>query len=198
MRFVLALLVALIAGPALSEGPPRPGLMWNKTGLPAVFPLQVKTNPGRDFILTLIDQDTGTEALAAFIEGGEFFRVLVPPGSYRLRFDYGAVWHGDEQRFANPDTIELEDPLTFEVRGIGRKAGHLVDLTSLSYDHKDASAATTRPQSLCQVSSLEVTSNCLIFDDSCTPPDDIDRYKSPYAEPAIYDFTYTVYTRLCD
>ena len=64
----------------------KPGLIWNRSGLPAVFPLQVKTLSGRDFVLTLVDEDTRLEALAAYIVGGAFFKVLVPPGTYTLRF----------------------------------------------------------------------------------------------------------------
>lgn len=110
---------------------PPAGLMWNKTGLPAVFPLQVKTLPGRDHVLTLLDVKTGEEALAAYIRGGAFFRVLVPPGVYRLRFVSGKHWQGEEALFgqgADTEVFELRHPLEFETRGLGIKAGHIVDL----------------------------------------------------------------------
>jgi len=51
---------------------PRPGLMWNRTGLPAVFPLQVKTRPGQNYVLLLSDEQTDADALAAYITGGAF------------------------------------------------------------------------------------------------------------------------------
>lgn len=116
---------------AAGDGAPGPGLMWNRTGLPAVFPLLVKTPPGQDHLLTLIAAESGQAALAAYIRGGEFFRVLVPPGTYRLRFASGEVWHGEEALFGpGPKTriVEMPEPLTFETRGLGIKAGHVVTL----------------------------------------------------------------------
>ncbi|MGR3760110.1 hypothetical protein ACUXV3_08240 [Roseobacteraceae bacterium NS-SX3] len=123
MRRALAalglVLLALLAQPGGAEVPPEPGLMWNRTGLPAVFPLLVKSPEGQDYVLTLLDAQTGEEALAAYVKGGAFFRVLVPPGRYRLRFapqDGGGA-------------AELPEPLTFRIQGYARKGGHIVDLT---------------------------------------------------------------------
>ena len=50
-----AMIVALMLAPAAAASgggadtvaTPPAGLMWNRTGLPAVFPLQVKTRRGR-------------------------------------------------------------------------------------------------------------------------------------------------------
>lgn len=129
----LALCFGLIApGTVAGESATPPaGLLWNKTGLPAVFPLQVKTLPGRDHVVILLDAETGEEALAAYIRGGAFFRVLVPPGDYRLRFMSGKVWQGEVALFGNgPETevFELRRALRFQTQGLGTKAGHIVDL----------------------------------------------------------------------
>ena len=127
------------------------GLMWNRTGLPAVFPLQVKSPIGRDYVLTLVDDETGVSALAAYINGGAFFRVLVPPGTFRVRFAAGTDWRGEEALFgpgALTETFDLEQPLTFEVRNPGIKAGHLIDL-SLAAPGQMARAETAE-QFLCQ------------------------------------------------
>jgi len=133
VALMLAPAAAVSGGGADTVATPPAGLMWNRTGLPAVFPLQVKTPPGQDHVLTLIDADTGTDALAAYIKGGAFFKVLVPPGTYRLTFAFGDVWHGREDLFGpGGDTrvFELRRPLTFETRGLGVKAGHVVDLST--------------------------------------------------------------------
>jgi hypothetical protein len=129
----LALCFGFIAPDVRAEvsAPPPAGLLWNKTGLPAVFPLQVKTLPGRDHVVILLDAETGEEALAAYIRGGAFFRVLVPPGDYRLRFMSGKVWQGEAALFGNgPETevFELRRALRFQTQGLGTKAGHVVDL----------------------------------------------------------------------
>ena len=125
------------AAEAAGQDDPRPidvvpGLMWNRSGLPAIFPLQIKTPVGKNYFLTLIDAETGKETLAAFINGGTFFKVLVPPGSFVVRFAAGDIWQGEAQRFgpgAMTTVLELEQPLTFKVAGAGKKAGHLVNLT---------------------------------------------------------------------
>lgn len=133
------------------EAAPQPGLMWNRTGLPAVFPLLVKTPPGQDHVLTLIAVDTGEAALAAYIRGGAFFRVLVPPGTYRLRFASGEVWQGEEALFGpGPKTQihNLPEPLTFETRGLGTKAGHVVTLHAPRPG--EMVAARTKDHLICQ------------------------------------------------
>jgi hypothetical protein len=121
---------------AQSGGPdtnaPGHGLMWQRTGLPAVFPLHVKTNPGEDYFMRISDAETDADALAAYIEGGRYFKVLVPPGRYQVRFAVGQRWQGEDTLFGTEGTrlFEVPQPLTFEVVGLGAKAGHIVDLTS--------------------------------------------------------------------
>jgi hypothetical protein len=127
------------------------GLMWNRTGLPAVFPLQVKTSAGQDYFLTLRDVGTGMDALAAFITGGDFFKVLVPPGTYTLRFHIGDVWQGEDDLFgpgADTQILELAEPLTFEIRSLDVKAGHLVNIEDLA--QSEATGAQIKNQLICQ------------------------------------------------
>ncbi len=119
----------------LDDDKPRQGLMWNRTGLPAVFPLHVKTTIGEDYVLLLSDPQTGADVLAAFIVGGRFFRVLVPPGTFRVRFAAGVTWQGADTMFGRAGQtriIEMPELLTFEVKGLRTKSGHLIDLTNSS------------------------------------------------------------------
>ncbi|WP_336424780.1 hypothetical protein [Roseovarius sp. D0-M9] len=127
------------------------GLMWNRTGLPAVFPLQVKTSAGQDYYLTLSDAETGEDALGAYIKGGDFFRVLVPPGSYTVRFHIGLGWQGEEDLFgpgAQTRLLDLDAPLTFETRSLGTKAGHLIDLERLG--QREVRRPRIEDQLICQ------------------------------------------------
>lgn len=147
------LLIGLLApvASACEESPPPAGLMWNRTGLPAVFPLQVKTAPGQDHMVTLIDADTGAEALAAYIKGGAFFKILVPPGTYRVRFATGEFWQGEQDLFGPGEKtqgFEMPEPLTFETRGLGVKAGHVVNL--LARGPGRLAAVTLKDQLICQ------------------------------------------------
>lgn len=128
-RAALPLLLALACALPARAAPVHPGdppsvrtggLIWNRSGLPAVFPLQVKTRAGQDYVLTLIDAETGIGMLSAYVAGGAFFKVLVPPGRFRLRFSPGDG--------AGAGAFELTEPLNFALRGPHIKAGHLVDL----------------------------------------------------------------------
>ncbi len=129
---LLVLLALGVAAPlGATETDPKPGLMWQRTGLPAVFPLIVKTNPGSDYFMTLHEPGTGDAKLAAYIEGGTFFKVLVPPGTFRVNFAAGAIWQGEEHLFGEKTRqFQLQEDLTFKVANHATKSGHLVDLTS--------------------------------------------------------------------
>jgi hypothetical protein len=133
------------------------GLMWNRTGLPAVFPLQVKTSAGRDNVVTLYDAGTGEAALAAFIKGGALFKVLVPPGVFIVSFATGETWEGEEKLFgpgAATQVFTLPEPLTFEVRGFGVKAGHMVDITETP--SQEVTEIEIKDQLICQSLRFEL------------------------------------------
>lgn len=127
------------------------GLMWNRTGLPAVFPLQVKTPTGQDYYLTLTDTGSGEDVLAAYITGGAFFKVLVPPGTYDVHFAQGDTWLNEQDLFGSGDKTQVfgvGDPLTFAIRDFSTKAGHLIDVTFP--DAADAARITVSAQYVCQ------------------------------------------------
>lgn len=146
----VALIAAFVTvGESHATGRLEHGLLWRDSPLPAVFPLVVKTPEGRDFYLRLEKPETGEPVLAAGITGGKFFKVLVPPGDYRLNFVYGLAWHGEAAGFApGPEAgyVTLDDPLRFEVQGVGRKAGHIVTLIetdgSYTFARKDQAICT--------------------------------------------------------
>jgi len=138
----LVLFAACFWALELRAGERTHGLLWNRTGLPLVFPLQVATADGVDLRLTLIDAETGAPALAAAIEGGRFFRVLTPPGAYLVHLGRP---QGDAEGLA------LFGPLRFAVRDHDRKGGYRVDLTRLMID----GAITIAPFDLCQGVGIE-------------------------------------------
>lgn len=191
------LLVGLMLGALLlpspdaaAEGgsPPRTGLLWRQGGLPAVFPLQVRTAAGQDHYLTLNDSDTGQPVLAAYIRGGDFFRVLVPPGRYELNFASGLRWQDEERLFGSQTlSFRIDAPLIFETRGIGTKAGHIVDLRALG-DTGIAVAVT--PLSICQRFGPDLTGSPL------SPPAFLPRTEDPDTPRPRLRFS--VRTRVCD
>lgn len=117
---------------AAPDGGLAHGLLWRDSPLAAVFPLVVRTPAGQDFYLRVEGAETGTAVLAAGITGGRFFRVLVPPGRYRLDIAHGTDWQGEDALFApgpKAGRLRVETPLDFGVEGLGRKAGHVVTLS---------------------------------------------------------------------
>ena len=189
---VAALLIVLLVplgAVAGSEdvGRPETGLLWLRSDLPAVFPLQVKTAPGRAYHLTLLEHETGQATLAAFIRGGDFFRVLVPPGRYAIRVAHGNGWQNETSLFGSETTVTLlEGPFRFEVEGLGRKSGHLIDLRELIETRE---AWFTQPLSLCQSYRADLTR---------TPGARRAFPGRPRAEDVLHlPLRFTVATRLC-
>ncbi|SPJ23605.1 hypothetical protein [Palleronia abyssalis] len=142
LRLAVLFLLSL-AQPVLAQ--PNHGLIENRTGLPLTLPLQIKTDSGLDVYLVLRTADSGQIAVTAYIEGGRFFRLLMPPGTYTLHAAMGEEWQGEDTLFG-PDTevVDLPEALTFSA-GVARKKGHLIDLTA-----PDRMARAVSDIALCQ------------------------------------------------
>lgn len=147
---VSVLILTLLATASVADERPE-GLLWHRSDLPATLPLQVKTGAEADYLLRLQNVETEKIVLAAYIRGGEYFRVLVPPGQYALLFDAGTDWRGEEALFG-PGTrsFALKDPLSFGA-GLSTKHGHLVDLT-------DGADVVVRDFALCQRQAFDFRS----------------------------------------
>ena len=92
------LLTLLLAVPALAEDRPPTGILWNRSGLPARIPFQMQTPEGRDYAVMMIEVGTTRTRMAGYARGGEFFRLLMPPGDYLLRIAAGPpeAWQGED------------------------------------------------------------------------------------------------------
>lgn len=106
---IAAFILALLIGPPAMAAPDRPaaGLMWNSSGLPATLPLQIRSESGRDHVIFLIAPASGEPLMAGYVRGGEFFRLLVPPGDWRIAIASGTEWQGSDALFG-PETQFLE------------------------------------------------------------------------------------------
>ncbi len=189
--FVFAVILLLSS---IAEAAERPeGLMWNRSGLAATLPLQVKTKSGSDFLLLLREVGSEEAVLAAYIRGGEFFRVLTPPGSYDLLFVSGTEWHGEVAQFG-PDSrrFVLYPPLTFGATA-SRKNGYLVDL-------RDAGNITIRDLAICQ--RLEFDLNRYLGHSHRRAEDPVLRPEPyPYVQHLDYRYyphRYEVRSRVCE
>lgn len=138
------ILFLMLATPAFADRPAA-GLMWHRSGLPATFPMQVRTDAGPDWFLQLIDLN-GKPVLAAYIHGGQFFKVLVPPGEYRVTLASGWLWQNETELFGDETQhYDLPDPLHFKITGAGRKTGQTLDLRGVA----QGQVASVTPQSIC-------------------------------------------------
>ena len=189
---VASALVMVLAASAISAERPE-GLMWNRSGLAATLPLQVKTSSGSDFLLELREIDSKKPILAAYIRGGEFFRVLVPTGHYELIFAAGTEWHGETAQFG-PDTRRfiLDPPLTFRAT-VSRKNGHLIDL-------RDAEAITIRDIAICQRIVLEPKRSLHGLYRRAEEPvlRNEPHQNTPLMHHQYYPWRYEVQSRFCD
>ncbi|MFV0299353.1 MAG: hypothetical protein ACK5IP_00435 [Paracoccus sp. (in: a-proteobacteria)] len=177
MRPVILLLALTLALPALADDRPVAGLMWNRSGLPATLPLQLRSEAGLDHVLMLSAPGTDAPVLAAYVRGGDFFRVLVPPGDWRIAIASGHDWQPGETMFG-PDTqwTELPDPLHFGVADGSRREGHVLWLGQTG----DRVAITAvAPQTICDIALWDSETRDL-RDDRPTEP-----FNLPEARPQV-------------
>ncbi len=76
-----------------------PGIIWNRTGLNGSAPFQIRTSPGADYFVKLVDYQTGADAVGIFVKGGQTLEVEIPPGTYRMRYASGQTWRGTSHLF---------------------------------------------------------------------------------------------------
>lgn len=184
-RILLLLGLICLASAAATQERPQ-GLLWNRSGMAATLPLQVKTDAGRDYLLHLRDVDTGRAVLAAYIRGGAFFRVLAPPGTFEVVFYSGEIWGGEAALFG-PETrrIMVDRPLTFAAT-ISRRNGHLIDL-------RKGADTVVEDFAICQRLALDP--------DSLRRPDETARADGDGLRSRSPDFVrrrYDVRSRVCD
>lgn len=171
-RLIALLLTIALALPAWAQDRPRAGLMWNRSGLPATLPLVVRTVPGRDYAVFLSPIAGGDPVMAGYIHGGTYFRLLVPPGTWRVRFAHGSDWRGEEALFG-PETewTTVDEPMSFGA-SVARRHGYIIRLIESDGRMKVASAG---PLDLCQ--TLTMTTETIDLDDE--RDDDPNRLPAP-------------------
>lgn len=178
LRLTALILCLLIPALAMANDRPRAGLMWNNSGLPATFPLQVKTMPGKDYVVYITEPDSGDPVMAGYIRGGDFFRLLVPPGKWRLRFAHGWGWQGEVGLFGTATGwTEMEEILDFHVVGRDRRRAYIVTLTE---ENGRMTIVSADPRMECQM---------LLWKDTVRDwPEEPPLWRLP---------RFTVYNRLC-
>ena len=99
----------------IKKSPPpvaqRPGVMWNKSLLIPQAPFGIQTSPGTNYYIKLVDTETNRDAMAIYVVGGRDLEVLVPLGSYKMRYAYGKIWRGEQHLFGPGNLTRVEEAL---------------------------------------------------------------------------------------
>ena len=89
----------------------RPGVMWNKTGRSLLAHFGIQTSVGSDYYIKLVDAKTNRDAVAIYVVGGKDLEVLIPVGSYKMRYAYGKIWRGEQHLFGPGGLTRVEEAL---------------------------------------------------------------------------------------
>lgn len=101
------------------EGPDEPAFDQPQLSLPpngevryftqaaAVAPFEVQASAGSNYLVKLVDANSGLDVLDVFVGSGSTIEVSVPLGSYAVKYAAGADWYGYEYYFG-PETMYSE------------------------------------------------------------------------------------------
>jgi hypothetical protein len=93
-----------------------------------VAPLEIVTRGTSNYYIKLVNADTGITELFLYISGGERLEVLMPLGTYELKYASGDYWYGEELLFGPRTAFSRADaPFTFTNDGY-QYAGYTVEL----------------------------------------------------------------------
>ncbi len=126
-----------------TAAPPGHGwLQMEPTVLPRV-PWRIETDPGRDYLVTLLDAKTQTVLMTLFLQGGAPYYGLAPEGEFQLAYTSGTRWLGPQHGFAgDPPPIRSDQRFQIAAGPMDEWAWHL----RLHAHHFEASSIS--PQSL--------------------------------------------------
>lgn len=91
-------------------------------------PLEIVTRAGTNYFVKLVDANTGVAVEFMLIRGGDRLEVLMPLGTYELRYATGETWYGEELLFG-PATRYSRADAPFQFRNNGYQyEGYTVEL----------------------------------------------------------------------
>jgi len=86
--------------PALA--PPNSGTTRKNATAAGVAPFEIKTTASSNYLIKL-ENISGVKVMDIFVRGGDTIEVLVPLGSYIVKYAVGNTWYGYEHYFG-PET----------------------------------------------------------------------------------------------
>ena len=97
---------------------PKSGVLHNYTGREAIAPFEIKTQPGENYYIKLVDAISGKTKIVIFLRGGETKKMEIPLGSYKIKRASGETWYGEKYLFGHNTTYTTSDEwLNFKISG---------------------------------------------------------------------------------
>lgn len=114
-----------------------PGVVWDLTGDEPIAPFEIITRTGDSHFVKLVDLDTGQDAMAILVRGGEPLEVDVPLGNYKMKWCSGETWFGEADRFGPDESCSTSnDIFNFRING-DYAEGNSVTLYTVSAGNMD-------------------------------------------------------------
>lgn len=87
-------------------------------------PIEIKTPRGSNYFIKVLDWNTSSTVLTAFIRSGETFETMLPIGVYEIRYASGQKWYGKPLLFGpNASYARCDDRFHFTAT-----YGHTIEL----------------------------------------------------------------------
>lgn len=104
------------------------GVSWQDNVGEKLAPLSFKTNPGTNYLVKMVNLQTGFETGYFYIQGGMPFKTDVPLGKYEIRYASGKNWCNSTVYFG-PETVfsKADQPFEFTFEN-GQYMGYEVEL----------------------------------------------------------------------
>lgn len=105
------------------------GQSWASSAGEKLAPLSISTSIGQDYLIKLVNRNTGAVDGYIYLRGGAPFKTDVPLGQYEMRYASGPKWCNTTDHFG-PQTqyAKVLQPLDFAIEQ-GQYAGYVIDLT---------------------------------------------------------------------
>jgi hypothetical protein len=115
--------------PVLPAVPVNPGIILKNTEAEFIAPFGIKTSPGANYFVKLVDVITSKAIVGIYVVGGSPIEVDVPLGRYEMRYASGQTWYGLEHLFGEGTTTYSKAVEIFEFSIQGNQiAGYTVEL----------------------------------------------------------------------
>ncbi len=91
---------------------PENGELVVKANYSLAAPFEIKSQTGENYLVKLVDANTGQDVMTVFVRGGETVETRAPLGSFHVKYASGDTWYGYEHLFG-PETTYTKADETF-------------------------------------------------------------------------------------